>query len=58
MKPKAIYNGFNTHDADPMYKCPVCNKPFGGWDVFNQKKNENGTREYCPWCKTELAGLK
>lgn len=58
MKPRAIYIGFNVRDADPMYKCPICNEIFGGWNIWGQKKNENGTKQYCPWCKTELEGLK
>lgn len=57
-KLRAIYMGFSNHDCDAYYKCPVCGKVFGGWAVFRQKKNENGTNHYCPECKTELAGLE
>lgn len=58
MKPRAIWQSFNSHDCEPYYRCPVCNKVFGGWLVFTQQPNENGTKEYCPHCKTELAGLE
>lgn len=57
-KPKAIYIGFSSHDCESRYKCPCCDKPFGSWEVFNNKKNENGTKHYCPSCKTELDGLE
>jgi hypothetical protein len=58
MKPKAIYTGFCPHDADCYYRCPVCKRTFSGWDISHNKINGNGIREYCPWCKTELEGLK
>lgn len=54
---KAIYQGYNAHDCESWYKCPECNYVFGSWTIFHQKQNENGTRHYCPYCKTELDGL-
>lgn len=57
-KPKAIYLGFSSHDCESRYKCPCCDKPFGSWEVFNNKENENGTKRYCPICKMELDGLE
>lgn len=57
LKPKAIYLGFSSHDCESRYRCPVCNKPFGSWEIFLQQPNENGTRYYCPHCETELDGL-
>ena len=58
MKQRAIYTGFSQHDSDAYYKCPVCNSTFSGWDVFHNQKNENGSKKYCPNCKTELDGLE
>lgn len=57
MKKKAIYNGYNKHDCETKYICPVCDESFGTWDIFRQKENENGTNKYCPYCKEELDGL-
>ena len=57
MKKRAIYQSFSSHDCEAWYKCPVCNKIFGSWTVYHQKKNENGTNKYCPHCKEELDGL-
>lgn len=57
-KPKAEYLGFNPHDSETFYKCTACGKTFGNWSIVAQKENENGTRRYCPRCKTELAGLE
>lgn len=57
VKPKAIYTGSCSHDCESWYRCPECGKPFGDWTIFMQKENENGTKEYCPFCKTELEGL-
>jgi uncharacterized C2H2 Zn-finger protein len=54
MKPKAIWHSFNSHDCETYYRCPVCNKLFGDWLIFLQEPNENGTKDYCPHCKTEL----
>lgn len=56
-KHHAQYLGFSNHDCESHYKCPVCEKSFGSWSVFHQEKNENGTKDYCPHCKTELEGL-
>ena len=53
----AVYKGFSQHDCESVYKCPVCEATFGYWAVFYQEKNENGTKVYCPKCKTELKGL-
>lgn len=57
-KPRAIYLGYSSHDCEARYRCPCCNVPFGSWDIFHNKKNENGIKQYCPSCKTELLGLK
>ncbi len=57
-KPRAISVGFCSHDCEAHYKCPVCDKNFGSWTIFGQKENENGTKHYCPHCKTELEGLE
>lgn len=54
MKPKALWQSFNSHDCETYYRCPVCNKLFGDWLLFLQKPNENGTKDYCPHCETEL----
>ena len=54
MKPKAIWYSFNSHDCETWYRCQVCNKLFGDWIIFHQEPNENGTKDYCPHCKTEL----
>ena len=51
--PRAIYEGYNSHDCEAWYSCPICNEKFGSWSV---KKNDNG-RKCCPSCKTELDGL-
>ena len=56
-KKRAIYNGFCNHDCEAWYKCPECGKPFGSWSIYHQPKNENGTKNYCPFCKIELDGL-
>lgn len=58
MKLRAIYCGFCNHDCEVRYKCPVCGCPFGSWEVYHNPENVNGTKEYCPVCKTELDGLK
>lgn len=57
MKKRAEYIGFCSHDCEVWYQCPCCGKRFGGWEIFRQKKNENGTNKYCPHCKEELGGL-
>lgn len=57
-KPRAIYVGFSSHDCESRYRCPCCNTPFGSWDIYNNSKNKNGTKQYCPSCKTELLGLE
>lgn len=57
-KPIAIYLGYAQRDCESHYKCPVCDKNFGSWSIFHNKKNENGTDKYCPHCKTELDGLE
>ena len=54
---KAIYMNFSNHDCEMKYRCPYCDKIFGSWDVYRNKKNENGTKNYCPDCKKELDGL-
>ena len=54
MKPKAIFQSFNSHDCEAYYRCSACKKLFGSWMVFLQPQNENGTNEYCPHCETEL----
>lgn len=56
-KLQAVYLGFSNHDCEARYICPVCRKGFGSWAVFNQPKNKNGTKKYCPHCKVELNGL-
>lgn len=58
MKPRAIDESYCNHDCEAWYRCPICNEVFGSWTIFHQEKNENGTKEYCPYCKTELEGLK
>ena len=55
---KAIILGYCNRDCETHYECPVCNKKFGSWDIFHNSKNENGNKEYCPYCNTELDGLK
>lgn len=57
-KPKAMYVGFNSHDAETRYRCPICEKPFGSWTIYGNKPNRNGTKHYCPHCETELEGLE
>lgn len=57
-KMRAIYIGFSNHDCEARYKCPYRSKNFGSWDIFHNKKNENGTKNYCPICKNELSGLE
>lgn len=47
--PKAIYEGFNSHDCETRYKCPVCNGNFGSWSLPSCAKIAN-----CPCCGTEL----
>lgn len=54
MKKKAIYQSYNSHDCETFYKCPQCNEVFGDWTIYGQEENENGTKDYCPKCKTEL----
>ena len=54
MKPKAIWQSFNSRDCETYYRCPVCKKVFGDWLIFLQEPNENGTKDYCPHCETEL----
>lgn len=56
-KPKAIYLGFNSHDDEARYRCPVCKKPFGSWLIWSNKPNKNGIKKYCPHCETELEGI-
>ena len=56
-KKRAIRQGFCSHDCETWYKCPECGKTFGDWAVFHQEKNENGSKNYCPFCKVELDGL-
>jgi DNA-directed RNA polymerase subunit RPC12/RpoP len=57
-KGNAVWQSYNSHDCETFYKCSLCNKVFGDWDVFHQIKNENGTKHYCPYCKKELNGLE
>lgn len=47
--PKAIYEGFSSHDCETWYKCPVCNKKFGSWSLPSGEKIAN-----CPCCGAEL----
>ena len=47
--PEAIYIGFNSHDCETRYKCPVCNGNFGSWSLPSGAKIAN-----CPCCGTEL----
>lgn len=47
--PEAIYEGFNSHDCETWYKCPVCDKKFGSWSLPSGAKIAN-----CPYCGTEL----
>lgn len=56
-KPRAIMQSYNPHDCEAFYQCPSCREVFGSWSVFDQEKNENGTKHYCPFCKVELDGL-
>lgn len=58
MKKRAKYIGYSSHDCETWYQCPCCNRTFGSWSIFCQDMNENGTKEYCPYCKEELDGLK
>jgi Lar family restriction alleviation protein len=57
-KPEAMYVGFNSHDAETRYRCPICEKPFGSWTIYGNMPNKNGTKHYCPHCETELEGLE
>ena len=50
-------NDESAYEFMDLYKCPECGKAFGDWSVFHQEKNENGTKNYCPFCKVELDGL-
>lgn len=47
--PEAIYMGFNSHDCETQYKCPVCNRNFGGWSLPSGAKIAG-----CPCCGSEL----
>lgn len=52
LKPRAIHIGFSEHDCESWYRCPICKQTFGSWTIYNKQ-------EYCcPYCKTELDGLK
>jgi DNA-directed RNA polymerase subunit RPC12/RpoP len=57
-KEKAIYIGYNSHDSEAWYQCPHCGRRFGSWSVYHNPKNENGVKEYCPYCQKELEGLE
>lgn len=57
MKPRVISTGFHSEYFGKWFRCPVCIKTFESYSVSRNKKNENGTKEYCPYCKTELDGL-
>ena len=41
---KLKYIGYSSHDDESQYRCPVCNKFYGGWDFVNGtvKTNEDG----------------
>lgn len=54
---EAIYLSYSSRDCESWYQCPLCGKRFGSWSIYHQEPNENGTKEYCPHCKQELAGL-
>ena len=45
--------GYSSRDCETYYEC-ICGCKFGDWTIFHQKKNQNGTKDYCPKCKKEL----
>lgn len=50
-KPKAILiSKYSNNHFGSMYKCPLCDRPFGSWEV-----DEENVR--CPGCKAELGGI-
>ena len=34
------YVGFNQHDCEAIYKCPVCGKIYYGWGLWQTKENK------------------
>ena len=54
---RAIQIGYDVHDCDAVYRCLKCKQVFFGSYIYHHNPNENGTRKYCPHCKTELKGL-
>lgn len=34
---RPIYIGFNQHDCEAIYRCPVCNKTIGDWTLMRTK---------------------
>ena len=51
-KPKAEYVGYNSHDCEAFYRCPVCYKTFGTWTIYGKKETR------CPHCNEELEDIK
>ena len=55
---RAILLGIHKYDRERFYSCPKCHFLFSSFLVRHNKANDNGSKEYCPHCKTELGGLK
>ncbi len=54
-KMKPIYLAFEPLCCEVYYICDVCNKVFGDHDLIFQEPNINGSRCYCPHCKSEFS---
>ncbi len=51
-KPKAIVlSNYSNNHFGTMYKCPLCDRVFGSWEV-----DEEDVR--CPGCEAELGGIE
>ena len=48
---KMKYEGFNSHDCEGWYSCPVCKKQYGDWGFCTNKIHRTF---YCDKCGTEL----
>lgn len=52
--PRVINKGFNSHDCESRYQCPLCDRNFGSWMVDRFEKRNGHEHFKCPFCASEL----
>lgn len=52
---KMNYIGYNSHDSEAIYECPVCGKEYGGWQLYRIQADTKLNYMVCNSCNSKLA---